>query len=910
MRRLFIAMFLFLLAGRACTDHLPSSPVHLKVEYGSQVSDNTEPRFSWILNDSATGACQTAWQVLVASSGKLLDEKKADLWNSGRVESSESVFNTYRGAGLQHGKRYYWTVRVWNQDSVATDWAPVQYFDMGLGGEEWTAVWVGSYESGSGVDSVRPRSILLRKEFRIRKKISLAKAYVTGLGSYRFYLNGEKVSEDLLTPGWTDYPTRIMYQVYDVTQSLKKGDNAAGMMLGNVWYSSGLGWQGGRSYSNGPMMGLMQLVVEYSDGSSEIICTDSSWKWHFAPVVENSLYHGETYDARLEIEGWNAPGLDDSDWDMADPFESREALFSAHTSPPIRVSREILPVSVKKLESGSWVFDMGVNMTGGIRLNVSGEPGTEVVMKFAELLHEDGSVAQENLRSAKATDRYILRGGGPETWEPHFTYHGFRYVEISGLPTEPDSSTVTGINFHNVAMETGSFMCSNELLNSIYGNILNGQRSNMFSVPTDCPQRDERLGWMGDAQIFAATSCYNMDMSGFYAKWVRDIYDSQSSEGWVTDVNPAIVVTDPAKPAWGDAYIIVPWELYRFYGDKKILRDYYPGYRAWVDYMRRNADQDGLYIFDRGGWAGYGDWVSVVPSPGKPISAAYYFYSTHLLACFAGILGEEEDAERYGLLADSIRMAFQERFFDAVENTYEGNTQTALLLPVNFGLTPADRLDAVAEHIKEDVVNREYHPSTGFLGTKYLLPTLSDFGYHDVAFRTAVSTSYPSWGYMVEKGATSMWELWNSDTEPPDRMNSRNHFALGSIGEWFYTHLAGIRIDEKNPGFRHSIIRPLPADGLDYVSGSIETPYGRLSSSWKKEASIFTMKITVPPNTTSSVFIPVPEGTRMELFANGSALVKEGEETGSEPGCTVERIADEFVEVRADAGTYTFEILY
>jgi alpha-L-rhamnosidase len=800
---------------------------------------------------------------------------------------------------------------VWDQDDKVSKWASTSIFDIAyLDDSKWVADWIGAYESEAKIDSSVPKSIILRKTFKLKKNIRSAKAYVTGLGSYQLFLNGEKVSDDLLTPGWTDYPTRIMYQVYDVKDFLEKGNNAAGILLGNMWYSSGLGWQGGKSYSKGPLMALMQIEVEYVDGKTETIITDKTWKWNFSPIIENSLYHGETYDARKEIEGWNEVSLDDSGWDQVDPFEIKEAILSAHTSPPIQITREIIPISINKLENGSYVFDMGLNMTGGIRISVNGEAGNEVIMKFAELLHDDGSVAQENLRSAKATDKYILKGGGTESWEPAFTYHGFRYVEISGLPQKPDSTTVLGLNYHNAAPETGFFKCSNELINKIHANILNGQRSNMFSVPTDCPQRDERLGWMGDAQVFAATSCYNMDMSGFYAKWIRDIADSQSEEGWVTDVNPAIVVEDPAKPAWGDAFTIVPWEMYRFYGDTQILEKYYTDYKEWVEYMRKNVEKDGLYIYDRNGWGGYADWIAVVPSSQQAISAAYYYYSTKLVAQFAEILGNKEDALEYFDLAETIKEAFQNRYFDEKKMSYEGETQTAYLLPLNFGLSNEKDKAGIAENLKENVAERGNHPSTGFLGTKYLLPTLSDYGYHDLAYLTAINEEYPSWGYMVKNGASSMWELWNSDTEPPDRMNSRNHFALGSIGEWFYSHLAGIRLDDSNPGFKHSIIAPMPAIGLDWAKGKIQTPYGMLKSSWKNENDVFSLKVIIPPNTTSTIKIPLIKGSGMELHEGGKILVKEGNIEGDIHGISNIEILDDVIVIEVASGRYNFNFHY
>jgi alpha-L-rhamnosidase len=895
----------------SCGQSLIDAPADLKIEYGSTVLDVSLPRFSWIIQDDSRGAVQTAYQIIVATDVTLLTEKKADTWNSGKIESDQSVFVEYYGEIPDPGKRYYWTVKVWNAFDEASAWTSPAFFDVGLLNPDlWKAQWVGCNESIADADSLRPKSIYLRNEFQLENNIRSAKLYASGLGSYQFFLNGEKVSDDLLTPGWTDYPSRIQYQVYDVKEYLKKGDNTAGFLLGNMWYSSGLGWRGGTSYSKGPMKAIMQMEVEYVNGEKEMYVSDDNWTWHFSPILENTIYHGEFHDARLEIDGWNRNGLDESDWQSVTTYNRDENItLSAQFSPTIQVTREITPRSINKLDNGSYVFDIGYNMTGSIRLNVEGEAGTEITMKFAELLHEDGSVAQENLRSAIATDHYILKGSGAESWEPSFTYHGFRYIEISGLPAEPDSSTVLGLNFHNAAPETGTFRCSNETLNSIQANIENGQRSNMFSVPTDCPQRDERLGWMGDAQVFAATSCYNMDMSGFYAKWVRDISDSQDEEGWVTDVNPVIVVTGPAKPAWGDAFIVVPWEMYRFYGDKRIFELYFEDYAAWVNYMTSKSE-DNLYIYDADGWGGYGDWISVVKSDPQPISAAYYYFSSKLLSKFASLIDNIPAAEKYGSLAETIRTAFNEKYFDEEKFNYPGGTQTSMLLPMNFGITEEEHLTEVAANLAKDVEERGKHPSTGFLGTKYILPTLSDYGYHQLAYETATSIEYPSWGYMIENGATSMWELWNSDSEKPEGMNSRNHFALGSIGEWFYTHLAGIRIDDANPGFKHSIVAPMPAKGLDWVKGSIMTPYGPLKSAWEIENEKMWLHVTIPANTTSTIKIPVLSDKAILLSENGVIVVKEDGTSGDAEGIDVVSIDEKQIVLNVGAGKYEFELTH
>jgi len=910
---LYILTLFLAFACNSKTD-LSLAPIDLQVEYGSQTLDRPDPRFSWKLNDYQRGAGQYAYQVLVATDSALLKPKEADVWNSGMIVSDQSVFVEYKGNAIEPGSTYYWTVRIWNQDERISEWAKTAVFRTGFFEQPlWKARWIGSNESAAPDESARQRSILLRKEFASKKTLKNATAFVTGLGSYQLFINGEKVSNDLLTPGWTDYPSRIMYQVYDVKSYLNQGDNALGIMLGNAWYSSGLGWSGKQRYSDGPLHALIQVILEYADGSKELIVSDESWTWHNSPLVSNTLYDGEVYDARLEIEGWSKAGLPGTNWKPVDVYPDKDSvILSAHTSPTIQVS-ETIPIPATRihpLENGSYVFDMGKNMTGGVRLSVRGQAGTEISMKFAELLYEDGSVDQRNLRSIRPTDTYILKGSNEiEIYEPAFTYHGFRYVEVSGLSSPPDSATIVGLNYHNVAPITGSFSCSEPIVNQIQSNIINGQKSNMYSVPTDCPQRDERLGWMGDAQIFAATSCYNMDMSGFYAKWIRDIADSQSDEGWVTDVNPAIVVTNPAKPAWGDAFIVVPYELYRFYGDRRILEDFYPDYREWVEWMRGQENENGLYIYDDGhGWGGYGDWIAVESSPAQPISAAYYYYSSKLLSEFAEILGYEADYKEYSELAKSISTSFHSEFYSDSTAQYHAGTQTANLLPLNFGITPQKLKAHIAGKIHENIVEKDYHPTTGFLGTKYILPTLSDYGYHDAAYKTAIGKDYPSWGYMVDKGATSIWELWNSDTERPDEMNSRNHFALGSVGEWYYSHLAGIRLDENSPAFKHSIIAPMPAPGLDWVKASLNTPYGVISSAWERNETGITFDLVIPPNTKGKFILPIDKQGWKEVLESDTQLLKKGSNRISNDFIQLISVSEERIILEMESGSYSFTL--
>ncbi len=560
------------------------------------------------------------------------------------------------------------------------------------------------------------------------------------------------------------------------------------------------------------------------------------------------------------------------------------------------------PVDISSPSNGVYVIDMGQNFAGWAKLKVKGERGTKIQLRFAETLKPDGNVYTENLRLAKATDTYILKGGGVEEWQPCFTYHGYRYIEVTGFPGVPTIETLTGIVAYSDAPNIGEFTCSNELLNTIQQNILWGQASNMYSVPTDCPQRDERLGWMGDAQAFAPTASYNMEMIGFFNKWMRDITDSQDEDGAVHDVNPVIVVKGPAAPGWGDAVYVVPWVMYKFYGDLRILEENYDAIVAWVDYMKSKSKGN---LYEK---KGYGDWVAPVKSPSEPIGSAYYYYGAKMVSTIAGILGKVEDERKYKLLSQKIATAYNKKHFDSDNNTYSGNTQTANLIPLNFGIVPDGRKKAVAANIAEDVKSRDNHLSTGFLGVSLLLPTLSDYGYNDLAFKVATKKTYPSWGYTVEKGATTIWELWNGDTEGPG-MNSRNHFALGACGEWYYGYLAGIKPSEDLPGFKKINFSPMPTKDLEWAKANIKTTYGVVESSWKSSDNIIEYSFTVPANTSAEFHLPfldkkisfVKEGEKV-LFQYGNLIPSAGIDL-------IERNAREAI-VSLVAGQYHFVVEY
>ena len=891
----------------SCNDenNLLGPPQDLKINYQKEASlINEDPRFSWELNDKTPGAQQYAYQILVSTDPEKLDTENADVWNSGKVLSAESIGIIFKGEKLTTNQHYFWTVKTWDNEENESGFADHASFKTGLLDQKnWQpAQWIGR-------DTIQfpPRSIALRKDFLMDKTVKVARVFVTGLGNYVLFLNGEKVGNDKLTPGWTHYPKKVQYQTYDVTKQLIEGENAVGAYLGNMWWSSGLGWKGGKTYANGPLSLLFKMIIQYEDGSTGEVVSDQSWYWHQSPIVENTLYNGETYDARLEMYGWSAPGYEMNRWQQTDLIIHNDSFqLVAQQAPTIQVTEEINPVKITEVKPGVHVFDLGQNMVGVARLKVNEPAGTSIIMRFAELLHQDGTVAQENLRSAEVDDIYICNGNGEEIYEPYFTYHGFRYVQVEGLTSPPDESTITGIVFHTNAPRTGEFASANQLLNQINTNIQWGTRGNFMSVPTDCPQRDERLGWMGDAQIFAATANYNYNLASFWQKWQMDILDGQEPAGWVYDVNPPIVVEGPAKPGWGDAVVIVPWENYRFYADERILQNSYTGMKAWVDYMQ---DQSQNYIYEWGDtdWGGYGDWVAVEESPGKPIGCAYYYYSSKLLSQIAEVLKKNDEYEYYKNLSKNIASAYHSKYFNTELGQYEGATQTANLLPVAFGITPPELRDAVVGKIVENIKARDNHLTTGFLGTKYLLPILSEYGHHELAYKIATQTTYPSWGYMVEKGATTMWELWNSDTERPEGMNSRNHFAYGTIGEWFFGYLAGIRPVFEEPGFKKSIIAPLPAKDLPWAQASLHTPYGELASRWEQRDNVLKMDVTIPANCLAEVRLPKLGKSKVVVKETNSVLY-DGKQKNKKPGIKFLKENNNEVIFEVGGGSYLFSI--
>jgi len=858
-----------------------SRPAQLKCEYRIDPLgiDERAPRFSWVLESERRGQVQSAYRILVARSEEYLEAEENLLWDSGRVESDRTVGVEYEGEALRSGSHCVWKVRVWDGAGDPSSYGGSAVFEMGLlERSDWDGTWIsagkgpaGDMEPPSGEEyddlghALAP-SPYLRKEFRMQKLVRWARLYATARGVYELYLNGNRVGNDVLAPGWTDYDSRVQYQTYDVTSLLAEGPNVLGAVLGDGWFAGFVGFDPkhrGAHYGARPQL-LVQLDLEYEDGSRECIPTDGSWRCSTGPILFSDLLMGESYDARKEMPGWAEPGFDDSGWYGVETGEIEDTNLVAPPDEGIRVTEELEAKTVSEPRDGVYIFDMGRNMVGRVRLRVEGEAGTEITLRHAEALNPDGTLYTTNLRAARATDRYVLKGEGVEVYEPRFTFHGFRYVEVTGYPGEPPLGALTGRVVRSATPPTGSFECSSQMINELQQNIVWGQRGNFLSVPTDCPQRDERLGWMGDAQVFVRTASFNMDVAAFFEKWMADVEDAQSPEGAFPDVAPLLMGSGLmdlrwGAPAWGDAGVIVPWTIYRIYDDTRIVERHYMAMTRWMEYLYRA--NPGLIRNNRMG-NNYGDWLSPKGdhTPKHLLATAYWAYDARLMAEMAGATGRHEDAREYRDLNENIKAAFNETYVFP-DGQIEGDTQTCYLLALHMELLPEELRSAAAEHLVRTIEREDWHLSTGFVGVGYLCPVLTEAGYTAVAYRLLENETYPSWGYTVKNGATTIWERWDGWTEEngfqSPNMNSFNHYSLGSVGEWLYRYVAGI--DLGAPGYGQIVIHPRPGGSLTHASAEYDSVRGRISSSWKIEGDRFVLEVLIPPNTTATVHVPSTE---------------------------------------------------
>ncbi len=841
----------------------------LRVEYLTNPIgiDVVQPRLSWRIASTRRNTMQAAYQLQVGTSEASLTRGANLLWDSGKMVSGASVFVDYGGPQTLSRTRYYWRVRVWDSSGRTSPWSAAAFWETGLlQPGDWTAEWI--TPPPTAADSLPSPSPFLRRAFRVGDAVRSARLYVTSLGLYEIYLNGQRVGDQLFTPGWTSYRRRLQYQTYDVTALLRSGANVVGAMLGDGWYRGNLGFFRQRNLYGRQLALLAQLEIRYQSGRTERVVSDRDWKASAGPILSSDIYGGETYDARRELSGWAAAGApyDDRNWTTVGVLVyPPPAALVASLSPPVRRVRELRAVAIRLAPSGETIFDLGQNFTGWARLNVRGPAGTTVTLRFGEVLDREGNLYTANLRAAAQTDRYTLSGNGREVYEPHFTFHGFRYVAVRGLPAPADSATITGIAVSSDLAQTGSLVTSDSLLNQLQRNIVWGQRSNFLDVPTDCPQRDERLGWTGDAQVFARTAAFNMDVAGFFAKWLSDVAADQDPSGSVPWVIPNPLGGDSTHFAgtagWSDVAVIVPWTMYLTYGDRRLLERQYPSMRAWVDYARRRA---GTGLIWRPGWQ-FGDWLALhSDDPSYPgattgtdlIATAFLAHSTDLVSRTAAILGHESDAAEYRARFRAIREAFNREFVSRTGRVGE-NTQTAYTLAIAFDLLPDSLVSVAGGRLAQDVEARDHHLTTGFLGTPYLLHVLGATGHLGDAFALLTQRTYPSWLYPITRGATTMWERWDgirpdSSFEDPG-MNSFNHYAFGAVGDWMYQNIGGIDVDSAGPGYRRARIAPRPGAGLTSASASLETAYGMLKSAWRLEGRRFVLDVAVPANTSAEV---------------------------------------------------------
>jgi alpha-L-rhamnosidase len=1019
----------------------------LRCEYKNNPAgvDVVKPRLSWVLESASPanrGLKQSAYQILVASSPADLKSDKADIWDSGKVGSDQSVNVDYAGKQLSSEEGCYWKVKVWDQDGAASDWSPVSQWTMGLlKPSDWQAQWIGfeggkqesdpmakkreewlnlngcqwvwaadskagnqpagdaffrkvidlpsdkkvthatfivvaddgfilyinGHDSGNGSSWKTPSIIdvtgrlqkgknalgikatnggetpspagllgrlivtfesgeplvlqidsgwrstrtagerwkwadfddaqwaasspiaksgdapwgelklagdkmlpapFFRKGFTVEKTVKRAVLHASALGVYELRLNGKPVDSDVLSPGWTDYSKRVHYFGYDVTKQVKKGANVLGAALGDGWYAAYLAFTGKRHYYGDKTRFIARLRIDYTDGTSQVVATDSSWKASFGPIREADMLMGCAYDARMEMPGWDAANFDDSQWQAASADASVKANLEGHPGSPIRRIQEVPARQITEPSPGVYVFNLGQNMVGWARLKAKGPKGQKITVRHAEMLNPDGSLYITNLRAAKATDSYILDGGAKRAYEPHFTFHGFQYVEVTGLDYKPELSDVAGIVVHSDLPRVGRFECSEPLINKLVENSVWGQRGNFLDVPTDCPQRDERAGWTGDAQVFMKTACLNLDSPGFFTKWLIDLCeDSQRADGGFGDVAPHINVVGFGNTGWADSGLVCNWQMHKLYGDTRVLAQHYPAMIRYMDYLARTSKD---YVRGTGA---YGDWLRLAgPQHSDAIGTAYYFYSTRLMADMAAALGKTDDAQKYREQGEKIKAVFVKNFIKFDGRIVDGkgeSGQTFYALAFGFDLVPKELHDKVAQQFVEEIKKQDWHLATGFLGTPTVLFALEKAGQKDLAYRLVLNDTYPSWLLQVKLGSTTMWERW--DGWLPDKgfqdpgMNSFNHYWLGCVVEWLQCSVAGI--DTDGPGFQRITIRPvLNAAGgkITRARGSYDSIRGQISSEWKMEKEGLTLNTVIPANTVATVYVPAKDASSVQ----------------------------------------------
>jgi len=1013
-----------------------AAPVRLQCEHLDNPLgiDSLAPRLSWQSDATERNWRQSAYQILVSST----QGGKPDIWDSGKQPSADSIDIPYGGPKLASGKRYYWSVRVWDSHGKASMAAAPAWWEMGLlAPSDWTAKWIawkdqldddragirwissgpivpppplprlastfrcqfnssaprdvavfiatpgavqlrvngklmsskrdwntfdrqditgeivagqntveiavagqaggrgpvppalriaallkivdasgkierhptgdgwearlgdGEWMAATVAGDVGPLSAvpgplpqpagLLRHEFAIAKRVRSARLYVTAAGSYQAFVNGKRVGIDVLTPEFTDYKKRVLYQTYDVTSYLTNGRNAIAAILGDGWALSPQLWNGVRmAFLNPPPRLLAQMRIEYIDGTHDDIVSDGTWKGAQSAIYHSEIYAGEVYDARLEQPGWNTAGFADAAWSEAAVEPAPQGVVAAEMTTPARVVATINPVSVKAVAGGAYIVDMGQNMVGWPVLKVSGPAGTRVRMRTAEILNPDGNLYRDNLRNADATNTYVLRGGAIEVYRPHFTFQGFRYVELTGFPGTPTTDSLAGEVVSSISGEpTATVTTSSDLVNRFWKTGIWGQRGNFLSIPTDCPQRDERQGWTGDAEVFWRTGSYNFDIASFGRQWMRSVVDDQTADGAFANTVPVVASMGDGAPGWGDAGVIVPWTAWVQYGDKAILEENWPAMQRWMDFIQ--ANNPNFLRRNRTG-ANFADWLAPgSQTPVDLVATAYWALIARQMADIAHALGKETDVARYRTLGGQIRDAFQKQWVKD-DGTVGTGSQTGYVLALYMNLVPDSQVATAVDKLVKDIEAHGWHLTTGFLGTPFLLFTLADHDRTDVAYRLLLNETYPSWGYMLSKGATTWWERWNGDTGDP-AMNSYNHYAFGSVMAWVYRYMVGI--DTAGPGFHEIVIHPRLDARITKARGTYDSAYGKIVADWNGTAGgPFSLAVTIPANTKAKVYLPAGGASQV---TEGSKVVKVVKEGGS-------------LVVEVGSGSYAFRV--
>ena len=851
--------------------------------------DVVQPRLSWQIENTQRGVLQTAYQIIVSSTAEKLAANNGDLWNAGKINSDASINLTYNGAKMQSRTECFWKVKVWTSKGES-EWSSPAHWSMGLLYYlDWKGRWMGldrAFPWDNETAIARLSARYFRKEFTAPTAIKKAKLYIIGLGMYEAYINGQRIGNQVLAPVPTDYTKGVKYNVFDVTAQLQQGTNAIGVTLGNGrFYAMRQNYKPYKIKTFGYPKLLMQLEVEYADGKTDIIESDDTWKATAdGPIRTNNEYDGEEYDATKELTGWNKPVYNDSKWLKAELVQEPGGAYEAQMTPNMKVMEVIKPIAIKKLDAKRYVLDMGQNMAGWLKLKATGKKGDTLTFRFAETLEKNGELYRANLRDARSTDKYIFKGNGTEEWHPAFVYHGFRYVEISGFNGLPTLQNFEGQVVYDDMPTAGQFQTSDSTINGIYKNAYWGIRSNYKGMPVDCPQRNERQPWLGDRSAGAYGESFIFNNHLLYAKWLNDIEQAQKADGSIPDVAPAFWRYYGDNVTWPGTYLNVADMLYTQFADAVAIQKHYPSMKRWMNYMYDRYMKDGLMTKDK-----YGDWcvppeaLNLIHSrdssrntDGVLLATATYYHCLTLMQKFAPIAGQQDDIKDWSVIAGQIKQNFQKHFLNTSNFQYSNNTVTANILPISYGITTPDEMDKVFANVVNKVVNENGgHISTGVIGTQWLMRTLTTCGRPDLAYQLASNTTYPSWGYMLKNGATTIWELWNGNTADP-AMNSGNHvMLLGDLIIWYYENLAGIKSSETQIGFKQIIMKPSFVKQLSFVNASYESPYGEIKSHWQQSEKSFHWDITIPPNTTALIYLPAKNKNEV-LEGTTSADKKDG----------------------------------